>query len=288
MRNKKGQFKKGIIPANKKDLTGKRFGNLVAIEREASEWTKGRTKYLCRCDCGKTTTVDGSKLSSGHTKSCGCLKRKIKDIKNQKFGRATAIRHIGSNKFGLAEWLCKCSCGREFVTAVNNLITGRTQSCGCLRIDNHRKKMKEKREDLTGNRYGLWTVLKRSKKYKILKGIEVGYFWECLCDCGTKKEIQAGSLKNGDSQSCGCVNHTLPPKEYNYPKSDKEKMRLYRKYLTNAAVKAALRNTGYLNSEITTEAIEFKRQQLTMYRTLKQFKEWRKDYESGNRVVSAK
>jgi hypothetical protein len=29
--------------------------------------------FTCGCDCGGTTTVRGANLSSGHTRSCGCL-----------------------------------------------------------------------------------------------------------------------------------------------------------------------------------------------------------------------
>ena len=56
-----------------KDITGQRFGKLTAIRYE------GKSKWLCRCDCGQEAIVNQSKLSSGHTKSCGCLRRKRTD-----------------------------------------------------------------------------------------------------------------------------------------------------------------------------------------------------------------
>lgn len=57
-----------------KDLTGQRFGKLVAerwlgIEKHKSVWR-------CRCDCGSMTKVTAGALASGNTKSCGCMKRK--------------------------------------------------------------------------------------------------------------------------------------------------------------------------------------------------------------------
>ncbi len=55
----------------KYDLTGERFGKLVAIE--ATEQRKhGKVVWLCRCDCGNTCMVMSTRLVSGHTKSCGC------------------------------------------------------------------------------------------------------------------------------------------------------------------------------------------------------------------------
>lgn len=56
-----------------KDLTGQRFGNLTAISPVK---TGSSAKWLCRCDCGNETTVWSYDLQSGHTVSCGCIKRK--------------------------------------------------------------------------------------------------------------------------------------------------------------------------------------------------------------------
>lgn len=51
--------------------------------------------------------------------------------------------------------------------------------------------------DLTGKRFGRWTVLEYRKKSK----------WLCKCDCGTIKEVQSTHLKSGCSKSCGCYEH---------------------------------------------------------------------------------
>lgn len=53
------------------DLTGRKFGKLTVVRR-SSERTKTNARWECTCECGKTTTVPGCKLTSGHTKSCGC------------------------------------------------------------------------------------------------------------------------------------------------------------------------------------------------------------------------
>lgn len=59
------------------DLTGIRFGKLTAVERAESR--KGRTRWVCRCDCGKMTTVEYWNLKTGNTTSCGCVhKEKIR------------------------------------------------------------------------------------------------------------------------------------------------------------------------------------------------------------------
>lgn len=56
-----------------KDLTGQRFGRLVA--RAAHERTGRGWRWLCDCDCGQTKVTLGALLSSGETISCGCASR---------------------------------------------------------------------------------------------------------------------------------------------------------------------------------------------------------------------
>lgn len=53
------------------DLTGKRYTRLLVIRRMPND-SRGRTRWLCRCDCGKEITAYAYSLKSGHTKSCGC------------------------------------------------------------------------------------------------------------------------------------------------------------------------------------------------------------------------
>lgn len=59
-----------------KNLTGRRFGRLTAVERVGSS-PEGSATWLCKCDCGKDTIVPSIFLSNGHTKSCGCLKQEV-------------------------------------------------------------------------------------------------------------------------------------------------------------------------------------------------------------------
>lgn len=54
-------------------LNGQRFGRLVVIDRLYEE--KGKSRFVCECDCGTRTNVVGVDLKSGNTTSCGCVKR---------------------------------------------------------------------------------------------------------------------------------------------------------------------------------------------------------------------
>ena len=53
------------------DLSGQRFGRLVALIRVLSR----RPGWACRCDCGGTIVVRTDLLKRGWTKSCGCLEK---------------------------------------------------------------------------------------------------------------------------------------------------------------------------------------------------------------------
>lgn len=55
-----------------KDLTNIRFGKLIAL-RIVGKNKHNRYLWECLCDCGNKTIVQSVALSSGNTKSCGCL-----------------------------------------------------------------------------------------------------------------------------------------------------------------------------------------------------------------------
>lgn len=55
------------------DLSGLSFGNLTVLSRSGSN-AAGAT-WLCSCSCGANCVVSSGKLKSGHTQSCGCLRK---------------------------------------------------------------------------------------------------------------------------------------------------------------------------------------------------------------------
>ena len=55
-----------------RDLTGQRFGRLVALKKADNLGSK--TRWLCKCDCGNEVFLVTGSLVSGNTKSCGCYK----------------------------------------------------------------------------------------------------------------------------------------------------------------------------------------------------------------------
>lgn len=53
---------------------GKRFGRLKALKKVVKD---SRAYYECECDCGNTVTARGDALTSGATRSCGCLNTEV-------------------------------------------------------------------------------------------------------------------------------------------------------------------------------------------------------------------
>lgn len=116
------------------DLTGRKFGRLKVVKLTEFKGSDGSYKWLCHCDCGNETIVNGCSLRSGTTKSCGCTTRLL-DLTGQRFGRLTVIKRIedyvapkGRHE---TRWLCKCDCGNETNTTTVSLRSGNTKSCGC-------------------------------------------------------------------------------------------------------------------------------------------------------------
>ena len=146
------------------DLTGKRFGRLVAIARapsllraKASGRPRRATAWVCRCDCGTEITVQTINLRAGDTSSCGCLKHEwavrhgerlnlllreratadpekwLRAHRGEKWGRLTIEAEIGRGAHDQRRCRCLCECGQVWEGEYHRLVSGTTQSCGCLR-----------------------------------------------------------------------------------------------------------------------------------------------------------
>ena len=118
-----------------KDLTGQRFGKLVAI-KPTDKRVGTNVVWEMKCDCGNTTYVHTGNLGKHHrkTRSCGCLHMEVVgvDLTGQRFGRLTVIERQ-EYKGSRSAWKCKCDCGNVTTVAGTHLTSGATQSCGCIR-----------------------------------------------------------------------------------------------------------------------------------------------------------
>lgn len=169
-----------------KDRTNIKYGKLTAIEY------LGKSMWKCKCDCGNEKIVYGGHLESGHTKSCGCIRPPRVNLYGQKFGKLTVLDWEGAGK-----WLCQCECGNLILVQTDNLRNGNTKSCGCLQ----RERASEVNfKSLVGKRFGKLVVLERVKNDRFN---HVNY--RCKCDCGGEAIVDAGNLRRGNTNSCGCI-----------------------------------------------------------------------------------
>lgn len=169
-----------------KDRTNIKYGKLTAIEY------LGKSMWKCKCECGNEIIVYGGHLESGHTKSCGCFRPPRIKLYNQTFGRLTVLDWEGQGK-----WLCQCECGNQVSVKTGNLQNGNTQSCGCYQRDQTSKACFQ---SLVGKKYGKLTVIERAENDRF---DQVQY--KCLCDCGGITIVSASNLRNGITNSCGCL-----------------------------------------------------------------------------------
>lgn len=56
------------------DRTGEKYGRLVVVERAARSANPkdANARWLCKCECGKSTVAYGNDLKRGKVVSCGC------------------------------------------------------------------------------------------------------------------------------------------------------------------------------------------------------------------------
>jgi hypothetical protein len=62
-----------------------------------------------------------------------------------------------------------------------------------------------KRMDLTGKKFGRWSVISYAHMTRTKHGSTV-HHWKCKCECGTERFVRTDSLTRKGTKSCGCIN----------------------------------------------------------------------------------
>lgn len=176
------------------DLTNQKFSKLTALEKAPKRNDK-YTRWVCQCECGERVEVRTDYLRNGHTTSCGCEKAKHfkkYELEGQKFGRLTVIAPMPPES-----QKCICDCGNEVNVLTYNLISGNTQSCGCLQRD---RTSESSFISLVGQVFGKLTVIER-----VENNVFGHVCYKCKCECGGEVVVDAANLRNGNTNSCGCI-----------------------------------------------------------------------------------
>ena len=185
------------------DLTGKKIRMLTVISEAEPSIKKDGGKlrrWNCVCECGnKVTVLQTNLVSPKGSKSCGCIVGKCQgrtinppNLVGNRYGKLTVLSRADpifrSNRTNRKAWLCRCDCGREVVSAEDNLVSGHTRSCGC-----------GKGHSVKGQKLGMLTILSRSPSNTSMR------YWNCRCDCGNTIVVSQADIDWGAVTSCGCI-----------------------------------------------------------------------------------
>lgn len=108
-----------------------------------------------------------------------------------RYGHLVAIRVSASSLSGKANWECLCDCGTRKIVSTSHLRSGHTTSCGkCGR-----------QVDMLGKSFGRLTVTAITQE----RDPSGNVIWDCRCVCGKHLSVSGISLRNGNTQSCGCL-----------------------------------------------------------------------------------
>lgn len=194
----------------RRNLVGKKFGKLTAIEYEGVDKFRNAL-WKCQCDCGNIIYVKGTLLTTGKVVSCGKCDNKYNfdnpqrteidtTVVGKRFSRLLVLDEKveeviddNGNKKNIYICKCRCDCGNIIDVPKFRLTSGGTKSCGCLHKDKVSNTLFNLKTENIGKRYGLLTVISYDTDKKM---------WKCQCDCGNITYVKRF---NGNTRSCGCL-----------------------------------------------------------------------------------
>lgn len=81
-----------------KDITGNRYGRLVAVESTGLKNKSGQYIWKFICDCGNDHIVTGTSVIEGSSKSCGCYNLDLVKERSTIHGKSGSNRYAVWNK----------------------------------------------------------------------------------------------------------------------------------------------------------------------------------------------
>lgn len=187
------------------NLINQKFGRLLVLSKSSNKIdNKKRGYWECVCECGNRSIVNTTKLTSGHTKSCGCIQRP--NLIGLKFNNLTVVSKIELDKRSKRnkgnEWNCLCDCGKTRIVETNRLTDDAIKSCGCTNMINTQESGSKSHKwlgcgDISGSLYcsikngakdrdldfnisieEIWDLFLKQNKKCILSGVNISFHKE--------------------------------------------------------------------------------------------------------------
>ena len=203
---------------NEQQYVGKKYNHLTCLSPVKildNSLNAQNNIWLFQCDCGEKVCYYFNSVVYQGTADCG-------HTRAQKFAEKYIGKHynlltiIGVNrsykrlhniKSNNSYYDCRCDCGNIMTARITSIVHGEIKSCGCLKTQQEKLNLKHGITliDLTGQQFGKLTVLKRDIDHPDHKDPR----WICQCKCGKIKTVRGSSLREGTTNSCGCLKFSL-------------------------------------------------------------------------------
>ena len=188
-------------------------------------------------------------------------------LTGKRFGKWTVIEEKGRTADGVRKYYCVCDCGKHNIINTKTLRSGRSKKCRSCAT----KEMWEKR--------GVHVIINCATCGKDLIRTKSGRAYCCSRKCSSLRRR---------ALNCRGANN---PRWNGGAEQQKAKQAIAREVVSDNYVKKILLACYGLKAGdigVTGPLIEIKRQQVIARRTLRQLKQWRKEYESNRDVISGK
>jgi len=155
-------------------------------------------------------------------------------LPGERFGHITVIRLTERCAKSHAFYEVACDCGNIAIkkdTHLNSKAKYCSRTCPLLL---------QRYKDLTGEKFGRWTVLRRDTPRK-----GKGRYWLCRCECGTTGSVPAAALFGSLSNSCGCFRYIAKRKYFTDEESKEGNRARRRRYRDKNPAKAKFYQIKY-------------------------------------------
>ena len=169
------------------DITNQKFGKLTALY--PIESNSSSLMWHCKCECGNEIDVIAGSLTSGNTKSCGCLKKENahftqlkSNLVGQRFGKLLVVEETKERQYEKVVWKCQCDCGNIVYLNTTRLRQGNDISCGCqktsygasqieklLKNNNLNYKKEYSNKELNGKRFDFALLNKNNEVIRLIE-----------------------------------------------------------------------------------------------------------------------